>query len=154
CSARLPVYMLMIGAFIPARRVWGFLTLPTLTLLSMYLLGFVVALGMAALFKKTLLKAETPIFIMELPPYRLPDPKTVPIYVWSQAREFLVRAGTVILAISICIWFLTSYPKHPGATPGEELAHSFAGRIGHALEPALHPLGFDWKIGIGLVGAM
>jgi ferrous iron transport protein B len=154
CSARLPVYLLMIGAFIPARRVWGFLTLPTLTLLCMYLLGFVVALGMAALFKKTLLKAETPIFIMELPPYRLPDPKTVLFYVWSQAREFLVRAGTVILAISVCIWFLTSYPKLPGGTPGAQLAHSFAGKIGHTLEPVLRPLGFDWKIGIGLVGAM
>jgi ferrous iron transport protein B len=154
CSARLPVYTLMISAFIPARRVWGIFTLPTLTLLAMYLLGFLAALGMAALFKKTLLKAETPIFIMELPPYRLPDPKTVLFYVWSQAREFLVRAGTVILAISICIWFLTSYPKQPGASPGEQLAHSFAGRTGRALEPALAPLGFDWKIGIGLFGAM
>jgi ferrous iron transport protein B len=154
CSARLPVYTLMISAFIPAKRVWGPFTLPTLTLLAMYLLGFVAALAMAALFKKTLLRAETPIFIMELPPYRLPDPKTVLLYVWSQVREFLVRAGTVILAISICIWFLMSYPKQPGATSSEQLTHSFAGRIGHGLEPVLEPLGFDWKIGIGLIGAM
>jgi ferrous iron transport protein B len=154
CSARLPVYALMIGAFIPARRVWGIFTLPALTLLSLYLLGFVMALAMGTLFKKSLLKSETPIFMMELPPYRLPSPRTVLFFVGGQARMFLVRAGTVILAISICIWFLTTYPKAPNAAPAEQLEHSVAGRMGRALEPAIRPLGFDWKIGIGLVSAM
>jgi ferrous iron transport protein B len=153
CSARLPVYMLMIGAFLPARPVLGFLTLPTVTLLGMYLLGFGAAMAMAALFKRTLLRSETPTFIMELPPYRVPQMRTVGLTVWLATREFLVRAGTVILAISICIWFLTAYPKTPGATSGQQLTNSFAGRIGHAMEPVLQPLGFDWKIGIGIIGA-
>lgn len=153
CSARLPVYTLMIAAFIPATRVFGIFTLPTVTLLSMYLFGFLTAMGVAALFKRTLLKSETPVFIMELPPYRLPQMKSVFLYVWNATREFLVRAGTIILAISICIWFLTSYPKRPGLNPSEQLARSFAGAVGHALEPVLQPLGFDWKIGIGLIGA-
>lgn len=154
CSARLPVYALMIGAFIPARRVWGIFTLPALTLLALYLLGFLIALAMGAVFKKTLLRGETPTFLMELPPYRKPSLRTVLFFVWSQARTFLVRAGTVILAISICIWFLTAYPKLPEASPTEQLRHSFAGRIGHAVEPVIRPLGFDWKIGIGLLSAM
>src|SRR5262249_34549602 len=144
---------LMIGAFIPARRVWGIFTLPALTLLAMYLLGFGMALAMGALFKKSLLKGETPIFMMELPPYRMPSLRTVGFFVWSQVRTFVVRAGTVILAISICIWFLTTYPKRPDAPASEQLRHSFAGKIGHALEPVIRPLGFDWKIGVGLISA-
>jgi ferrous iron transport protein B len=154
CSARLPVYALMIGAFIPARRVWGIFTLPALTLLAMYLLGFGIALAMGALFKKTLLRGETPVFMMELPPYRLPSLRTVLLFVWAQAKAFVVRAGTVILAISICIWFLTAYPKRPEAPAAAQLEASFAGRIGHALEPLIRPLGFDWKIGIGLLSAV
>jgi ferrous iron transport protein B len=153
CSARLPVYALMIAAFIPARRVWGIFTLPALTLLAMYMLGFLAAMGMAWLFKKTLLKAETPTFLMELPPYRQPSPQSVVLFVWSQARTFIRRAGTVILAISICLWALTTYPKRPGADAGEQLRYSIAGRMGRLMEPVIRPLGFDWKIGIGLIGA-
>jgi ferrous iron transport protein B len=153
CSARLPVYALMIGAFIPARRVWGIFTLPALTLLAMYVTGFLAAMGMAWLFKRTLLKAETPTFLMELPPYRKPSPRGVALFAWLQARMFLQRAGTVILAISICLWALTTYPRLPSADRGQQLRYSIAGRIGHGLEPAIRPLGFDWKIGIGLIGA-
>jgi ferrous iron transport protein B len=153
CSARLPVYALMIAAFIPARRVWGIFTLPALTLLALYVLGFLAAMGMAWLFKRTLLKAETPTFMMELPPYRSPSLKGVGLFVWSQARMFMRRAGTVILAISIVLWALTTYPKRPNAEPGEQLRYSFAGQVGRALEPLIRPLGFDWKIGIGLIGA-
>jgi ferrous iron transport protein B len=153
CSARLPVYALMIAAFIPARRVWGIFTLPALTLLGLYVLGFLAAMAMAWLFKRTLLKAETPTFLMELPPYRKPSAHTVAVFAWLQARMFLQRAGTVILAISICLWALTTYPKLPKADRGQQLRHSVAGRIGHFLEPAIRPLGFDWKIGIGLIGA-
>jgi ferrous iron transport protein B len=153
CSARLPVYALMIAAFIPARRVWGIFTLPALTLLGLYVLGFMAAMGMAWLFKRTLLKAETPTFLMELPPYRKPSARTIGVFAWLQARMFLQRAGTVIMAISICLWALTTYPKLPQADRGQQLRHSVAGRIGHLLEPAIRPLGFDWKIGIGLIGA-
>jgi ferrous iron transport protein B len=153
CSARLPVYALMIAAFIPARRVWGIFTLPALTLLAMYVTGFLAAMGMAWLFKRTLLKAETPTFLMELPPYRRPSLKSVGLFVWSQVQMFLKRAGTVILAISICLWALTTYPKNPSPDPGEQLRTSFAGRVGRMLEPVIRPLGFDWKIGIGLIGA-
>jgi ferrous iron transport protein B len=153
CSARLPVYALMIAAFIPARRVWGIFTLPALTLLAMYVTGFLAAMGMAWLFKRTLLRAETPTFLMELPPYRRPSPKSVVLFVWSQVETFLKRAGTVILAISICLWGLTTYPKNPSPDAGEQLRTSFAGRVGHLIEPVIRPLGFDWKIGIGLIGA-
>lgn len=153
CSARLPVYALMIATFIPARRVWGFFTLPALTLLAMYVLGFGAAMAMAWLFKRTLLKAETPTFLMELPPYRKPSPKSVSLYAWTQAQMFGRRAGTVILAISICLWALTTYPRLPHADPGAQLRYSFAGRVGHVMEPVIRPLGFNWKIGIGLIGA-
>src|SRR5262249_40688109 len=142
-----------IAAFIPQRRVWGIFTLPALTLLSMYCLGFLAAMGMAWLFKRTLLRAETPTFLMELPPYRKPSPRSVLLFAWSQARMVIKRAGTVILAISICLWALTTYPKLPGADPGAQLRHSLAGRVGHLIEPAIRPLGFNWKIGIGLIGA-
>jgi len=153
CSARLPVYALMIAAFIPARRVWGIFTLPALTLLGLYVLGFLAAMAMAWLFKRTLLKAETPTFLMELPPYRKPSPRGVTVFAWLQARMFMRRAGTVILAISICLWALTTYPRLPHADRGAQLRYSIAGRIGHGIEPAIRPLGFDWKIGIGLIGA-
>ena len=190
CSARLPVYTLLIAACIPDRRVFGFLKLQGLTMLAMYLLGIVVALLMAWLFKKTLLKSETPLLIMELPPYKRPVPKVVVRHMWDRSKIFLRRAGTVILGISILLWFLATYPQQPGARPrirgnsarlckpgatlapcagekrpgqshrrigqeasGAKLRHSFAGQMGRALEPAIAPLGFDWKIGIGIVAS-
>ncbi len=182
CSARLPVYTLLIGACIT-----GGVLMQSLTMLSMYLLGIVVALGMAWLFKKTLLKGETPLLVMELPPYRRPVLKVVARHMWDRSKLFLQRAGTVILGINILLWFLTSYPKHPGMaqhyqseraamiksfsnTPwtqnqtnalaqldADEAAgnvqHSFAGYAGRMLEPAIAPLGFDWKMGIGILSS-
>jgi ferrous iron transport protein B len=150
CSARLPVYLLMIAALVPGDRV------PVLTkvgiMMSMYALGTAGAFGFAWLFKHTLLKGEPPLMIMELPPYRLPGVKDVALQMLERAGIFLRRAGTVILGISIVLWFLSAYPKAPdAATPTEQLAHSFAGRAGHALEPVIRPLGFDWHIGIGLI---
>lgn len=150
CSARLPVYLLMIAALVPDERV------PVLTkvgiMLLMYMLGTAGAFGFAWLFKRTLLKGEPPLMIMELPPYRLPSPKDVLLHMVERAWIFVRRAGTVILGISIILWFLSAYPKAPeGATPTEQLAQSFAGRAGHILEPAIEPLGFDWQIGIGLI---
>lgn len=154
CSARLPVYALLIGAFIPTRTVLGFLNLAGLTLVSMYLLGLLAALGSAWIFRKTLLKGETPTFIMELPPYKMPSAKSVFMHMSNRTVQFLRRAGTIILGVSIILWFLATYPKLGHGTPSEKLQHSFAGQAGHLLEPLIKPLGFDWKIGLGLVGSL
>ena len=154
CSARLPVYALLIAAFIPNKTVFGIFSLPGVTLLSMYLLGLLAALLMAWLFKKTLLKGMPSIFIMELPPYKFPSLTSILLQMWERSRAFLKRAGTIILGVSIILWFLASYPKLDHATPSDRLNHSFAGRAGHLVEPLLKPLGFDWKIGIGLIGSL
>lgn len=189
CSARLPVYTLLIAACIPNITVLGFLKLSGLTMLAMYLLGIIVALLMAWLFKKTLLKGEPPLLIMELPPYKRPLFRVVVRHMWDRSRLFLRRAGTVILGINILLWFFATYPRssslekeysarrsaimaETGAQDanaatvraeklaaldneesGGKLHYSFAGRIGRILEPAIAPLGFDWKIGIGLVSS-
>ncbi len=150
CSARLPVYLLMIAALVPGDRV------PLLTkvgiMLLMYALGTFGAFGFAWLFKHTLLKGAPPMMIMELPPYRLPGLKDVVLQMAERGWIFLRRAGTVILGISVVLWFLAAYPKAPDdATPQQQLAQSFAGRAGHALEPVIRPIGFDWQIGIGLI---
>ena len=152
CSARLPVYLLMIAALVPGDRV------PILTkvgiMILMYALGTFGAFGFAWLFKRTLLKGAPPLMIMELPPYHLPRLKDVALHMLERAWLFLRRAGTVILGISICLWFLSAYPKAPEtATPTQQLAQSFAGRAGHVLEPVIKPLGFDWQIGIGLISS-
>ena len=152
CSARLPVYLLMIAALLPADQV----SIGTKVglLLLMYALGTVGAFGFAWLFKRTLLKGEPPMMIMELPPYRRPKLRDVLLHLFERAVIFLKRAGTVILGISVVLWFLAAYPKAPaGATPTQQLAQSFAGRAGHALEPVVRPLGFDWQIGIGLISS-
>ncbi|MDQ6630773.1 MAG: ferrous iron transport protein B, partial [Verrucomicrobiota bacterium] len=184
CSARLPVYTLLIAACIPDKRVFGIFKLSGLTMLSMYLLGIIVALLMAWLFKKTLLKGPTPMLIMELPPYKRPVLKVISRHMWDRSKLFLRRAGTVILGINILLWFLASYPKTDvkslhrlnvessqqqndssiqrfnGSTEsanneiaGEKLRNSFAGKMGRAIEPLIAPLGFDWKMGIGIVAS-
>ncbi len=154
CSARLPVYALMIAAFIPRKTVLGIFSLPGLTLVAMYLLGLTAALSMAWVFKKTLLKSDTPAFIMELPPYKMPSFKSVLLHMWERSVLFLKRAGTIILGVSIVLWFLATYPKLEHGSPSEQLNQSFAGRAGHFIEPIIKPLGFDWKIGIGLIGSI
>jgi len=154
CSARLPVYALMIAAFIPQKHLLGIFSLPGLTLVAMYLLGLSAALTMAWLFKKTLLRSETPAFIMELPPYKMPSLKSVVLHMWERSVLFLKRAGTIILGVSIILWFLATYPKADHGSPSERLDLSFAGRAGHLIEPLIKPLGFDWKIGIGLIGSV
>ncbi|MBM2839560.1 MAG: ferrous iron transporter FeoB [Bacteroidetes bacterium] len=154
CSARLPVYTLLIAAFIPNTNVLGIFSLAGITMVSMYLLGLVAALAMAWLFKKTLLRSAPPIFIMELPPYRLPSLKSVLFQMWERSWLFLKRAGTFILGVSIILWFLASYPRLENVSSAEQLKHSLAGQTGHLIEPLIKPLGFDWKIGIGLVGSI
>ncbi len=153
CSARLPVYALMIGAFIPPKRVLGIFTLPGITMISMYFLGTFAAFAMAWVFKKTLLRSASPAFVMELPPYHTPSPRTILMQMLERSFLFLKRAGTVILSVSIVIWFLSSYPKMPGANPEARLAHSYAGTLGKVIEPAIKPLGFDWRIGVSLVSS-
>ncbi len=152
CSARLPVYLLLIPALLPN----AVMPIPTKVALMvlMYALGTGGAFFFAWLFKRTLLKGEPPVMIMELPPYRRPRLKDVALHMAQRAGLFLKRAGTVILGLSVILWFLTAYPKaHDGASPQEQRAQSFAGRAGHALEPVIKPLGFDWQIGIGLIGS-
>ncbi len=151
CSARLPVYLLMIAALLPGGSVPVFTKVGIMLL--MYALGTLGAFGFAWLFKRTLLKGAPPLMIMELPPYRLPRLRDVVMHMFERAGLFLKRAGTIILGISIVLWFLTTYPKHPNpdAAATEQIAYSFAGRAGHALEPVIKPLGFDWRIGIGLI---
>ncbi len=185
CSARLPVYTLLIAACIPNVTVLGFLKLTGLTMLAMYLLGIVVALLMAWFFKKTLLKGEPPLLIMELPPYKRPVLRVVLRHMWDRSQLFLRRAGTVILGINILIWFLATYPRSSAlreeynlkraniaasatldsaarhrqlselsnAEAGAALRHSFAGHLGRMIEPVIAPLGFDWKMGIGIVSS-
>ncbi len=159
CSARLPVYALMIGAFIPGKRVLGIgsltlLTLPGVTLVSMYFLGMTAAFCMAWLFHRTLLKGVAPTFLLELPPYRLPSLKTVCLQMLERAGLFLRRAATVILAVSVVLWALAYYPKHPELTSKQErLNHSYVGFLGRGIEPVIAPLGFDWKMGVGIVSS-
>lgn len=154
CSARLPVYALLIAAFIPDLRVLGLFSLPALVLLALYAAGLFTALGMAMLLKRTLLNGPTPLFIMEMPSYRLPSLRSVLLQTWERVRHFLERAGTIILGTSIILWFLATYPKLEGATAADQVRESYAGIAGRLLEPIIRPLGFDWKIGVGLVTSM
>lgn len=151
CSARLPVYALLIGAFVPDLSLaGGWMGLRALVLLGLYGLGFLGALGTAWLLKSSLLKSGRTPFVMELPPYRLPSIRTILILMWDRARIFLKRAGTVILSVSIVLWFLASFPR-PDAQ--KDIRRSFAGRVGVLVEPVIRPLGFDWRIGVGLLSA-
>ena len=156
CSARLPVYTLLVGAFVPPTLVAGVFGLQGLTLLAMYLLGTAAALGAAALFRRTLLRSETRALIMELPRYCLPSVRVLASSVWQRVRVFLRRAGTVIFAISIVLWALATYPRAAATgTPSQEqqLSQSALGSIGHAIEPAVRPLGYDWKIGVSMIAS-
>jgi ferrous iron transport protein B len=156
CSARLPVYALLIAAFVPAMKIGGVFELQSLTMLGMYLLGTVAALIAAAVFRRTLLRSDTRALIMELPAYSMPSARVLLASVWQRVRLFLRRAGTVIFAISIVLWGLARFPQTHGSapvTPEQQLANSALGRIGHAIEPAVRPLGYDWKIGVSMIAS-
>jgi ferrous iron transport protein B len=153
CSARLPVYTLVIAAFVPNRPILGnIFSLPAAVMLGLYILGFVVAILIARLLKSTILKSRNSSFILEMPPYRWPTWQSLSLRLVDRAKVFLHRAGTVILAVAIVLWILANLPLHNGHAP--ELAQSFAGMIGKFIEPAIQPLGFDWKIGIGLITSL
>lgn len=161
CSARIPVYALMTSAFLPDTVAvgiqWGGrsigIGLSTVVLMGMYALGTVAAFTMAWAFNRTILRGEPPAFLLEMPPYRAPNPKAIAAQVMERAWLFLKRAGTLILSISVVLWFLSTYPKQQGADPSVQLERSYAGRIGAAIEPVIRPLGFDAKMGIGLVAS-
>lgn len=155
CSARLPVYSLLIAAFIPNTEVFGPLKLQGLVMFGLYAFGVVMALLIALLFKSTILKGKTPPLLLELPSYKRPSLLSLMIGLKDRAILFLKNAGTVIVAISIVLWFLSSYPKAPDDASKDvpEIHYSYAGKMGHAIEPLIQPIGFDWRIGISLIPA-
>jgi ferrous iron transport protein B len=166
CSARLPVYTLIIGALFPPDHLFGLLPVQGLLMVAMYLFSVVVALVAAGVLGRTLIKGQRVPLLLELPPYRLPTLRSIFRLMVERSRSFLTEAGTVILACTVLMWALLEFPKRDlpadwDARPAAEqaafeaasLQGSYAGQVGIALEPAIRPLGFDWKIGVGIVGA-
>jgi ferrous iron transport protein B len=159
CSARLPVYTLIIAALFPPAVGW--VPVQGLLMVAMYVFSIVVTLAAAAVLGRTVVEGENVPLILELPPYRLPDPRSVVRMMLERAGVFLREAGTVILACTLVLWVLLSFPRVAEHPPGEtteaarqhSLEGSWGGRLGKAIEPALEPIGFDWKIGVGIIGA-
>lgn len=154
CSARLPVYTILISLVIPNKMLWGIFSLQGLVMMALYLGGFVMALLMAKVLSWVLKVNEKSIFLMELPVYRMPRWSNMGIIMVQKARVFVTDAGKIILIISIILWALSNYgpdPSHQNLLAKTDLAHSIAGLGGKAIEPVLKPLGFDWKIGIALI---
>jgi ferrous iron transport protein B len=160
CSARLPVYALLIAAFIPDTQVWGPITYQGLTLMGLYLLGAFSAITFAAIFKRGMLRGASLPFYMELPPYRFPSLSSLGLQVWRRIKMFLTRVGRIILTGSIALWFLLNFPivdAPAGTSPIDaqkmQVEQSYGAQIGHAMEPVFEPLGYDWRINIGLIGS-
>ena len=153
CSARLPVYMLLIAAFVPnVAFAWGLIGLKTLVMLGLYVIGFLAALVTARLLKSSVLKSSETPFILELPQYRMPTLRSLGLRLMDRGRVFLQQAGTVILCVTLALWVLAHLPVNGGHAP--DLAESLIGRLGHLIEPVIAPLGFNWKIGIGLLSSV
>lgn len=147
CSARLPIYLVMIGAFFPSKA--------SLVLLSIYVIGILLAVLMARIFSRFIVKGDDAPFVMELPPYRMPTLKSVLRHTWEKGAQYLKKMGGVIMVASIIIWFLGYYPNHNAySTTAEQQENSYIGQIGKAIEPAIESLGFDWKMGIGLLSGI
>jgi ferrous iron transport protein B len=151
CSARLPVYALLIAAFIPDQVVWGLFNLQGLTLFALYAAGILSAMGVAFVMKKVNGGGHTQTLLLELPSYRLPSPRDVLIGLWERGRLFIVRVGTVILSITVILWVLYTYPTPPDGWVGVPIEYSIAGRIGNAIEWIFQPLGFNWQICVALI---
>ncbi len=153
CSARVPIYTLIIAAFIPDRKLVGDLIgLRACVMLSLYVLGFLAALGTARLLKSSVLKASSAPFILELPQYRWPTLRSLGLRLYDRGKLFLKKAGTIILGVTFVLWVLSIVPIHGGHF--SDLADSVIGRLGHIIEPLIRPLGFNWKIGIGLLSSI
>lgn len=147
CSARLPIYLVLIGAFFPNTG--------SLILLCIYAIGILLAIFMARLFSRFLVKGDDIPFVMELPPYRIPTAKTIFRHTWEKGAQYLKKMGGIIMIASIIIWFLGYYPNHGNyETVAQQQEHSYIGQIGKAIEPVIEPLGFDWKLGIGLLSGV
>jgi ferrous iron transport protein B len=153
CSARLPVYALLIGAFIPERSVGPF-NLKGLTLFALYVAGVASAMAVAWLFKRMWHRSRYQPLMLELPPYRVPGLRNLSLGLWERARIFLRRVGTIIFALTVLLWFLSSFPAAPADWSGTAIEYSFAGRLGKVLEVVFAPLGFNWQISIALVPGM
>jgi ferrous iron transport protein B len=164
CSARLPVYTLIIAALYPPTKLFGFIPVQGFLMIAMYVFSVIVALVAAAILGRTLLRGPVVPLVLELPPYRLPILATVVRMMWLRTRSFLREAGGVILVCTIVLWALLSFPRPapiaPQATQAQRdaqqadaILNSIGGQLGRAMEPAIAPLGFDWKIGVGLIGA-
>lgn len=152
CAARLPIYTLVIGAFIPERELLGPIGTRAFALIGLYALSFLAAIATAKVLKSSVLKSEASPFVLEMPPYRWPTWRTVGYRLYDRAMAFLKRAGTVILVMTVVFWVLAHVPLQDGrSVPIEK---SVAGRIGHALEPAIKPLGFNWRIGVGIIACV
>lgn len=153
CSARLPVYALLIAAFIPERPLLGpFVGTRAATMLGLYALGLAAAIGTAFLLRRTFLRGKPAGFVMELPPYRIPALRTLGLRLLDRSRIFLRRVGKIILAVTVVLWVLAQFPRVDGAPPPVE--ESALGQMGQVIEPAIEPLGFDWRIGVGLVSSL
>ena len=147
CSARLPIYLVLVGAFFPNNG--------SLVLLGIYVIGIALAVVMARLFSRFLVKGDDTPFVMELPPYRMPTMKSIFRHTWEKGAQYLKKMGGIIMIASIIIWFLGYYPDHNAyPTQAEQQENSYIGQIGQAVEPVLEPLGFDWKLSIGLLSGV
>ena len=146
CSARLPIYLVLVGAFFPK--------IGSLVLLGIYATGILLAVLMARLFSRFLVKGDDTPFVMELPPYRIPNAKTIFRHTWEKGAEYLKKMGGIIMIASILIWFLGYYPQGNYETIAEQQENSYIGQIGKAIEPVIEPLGFDWKLGVGLLSGV
>jgi ferrous iron transport protein B len=153
CSARLPLYALLIGAFIPARNI-GVFNLQGLTLFGLYAAGIVSAMAVAWVFKRTWMKSSYQPLMLELPPYRMPNLRNLLMGLWQRAVIFLQRVGTIIFAVMVLLWFLATFPGAPDGATSAAIQYSFAGMLGHALEVVFAPIGFNWQISIALVPGM
>jgi ferrous iron transport protein B len=150
CSARLPVYALLIGAFIPQRTV-GIFNLRGLVLFALYAAGVLSAMGVAFVLKRTVMRGEDRPLLLELPEYRLPNLRNLLLGLWERARIFVGRVGTIILSLMVVLWFLASFPAPPHGATGPAIQYSIAGILGRGLEYIFAPIGFNWQISIALV---
>ena len=151
CSARLPVYALLIGAFIPQKTVWGIFNQQGLVLFGLYAAGILSALVVSWVMKKWRRDKSEHALLLELPSYRIPHPRDLLIGLWERAMIFLKRVGGIILALTILLWFLLNFPAPPEGAIGPAIDYSFAGRMGHAMAVFFAPLGFNWQICIALI---
>ena len=155
CSARIPVYTLIISAFVPDREVWGFVGLQGLVMFGLYAAGIVGALTVSFVIKRLIWRGSPgDPFMLELPDYKLPRPKSLALGLWTRATIFLERAGTTILSMMILIWLLASFPRPPAGAPGPAIDYSLAAMIGRFIEPLTAPLGFNWQINVALIPGM